>query len=113
MSVYHIVTINWWETNISVGLPAVVTGVTASGPAMSLSTATCEVLKVCGPLLEQHRDQIGLTFYRWPHICQYLFISIYIKETIRVCVHPVRKFFVRHTQLQKSLIRRIDSANKY
>ena len=76
MSVYHIVTINWWETNISVGLPAVVTGVTASGPAMSLSTATCEVLKVCGPLLEQHRDQIGLTFYRWPHIYQYLFISI-------------------------------------
>ena len=78
MSVYHIVTINWWETNISVGLPAVVTGVTASGPAMSLSTAVCEVLKVCGPLLEQHRDQIGLTFYRWPHIYQYLFISIYI-----------------------------------
>ena len=33
------------------------------------------------------------------------------------CVRPVREsvssFFVRHTSLQKSLIRRIDSANKY
>ena len=79
MSVYHIVTINWWETNISVGLPAAVTGVTASGPAMSLSTATCEVLKVCGPLLEQHRDMIGLTFYRClPHIYIYLYSYLFI-----------------------------------
>ena len=45
------------------------------------------------------------------------FTSNTIKETIRVCVRSVssfvRSFFVRHTQLQKSLIRRIDSANKY
>ena len=31
---------------------------------MALSSSTCGVLKVCGPLLEQHREQIGLTFYK-------------------------------------------------
>ena len=36
-----------------------------------------------------------------------------IKETIRVCVRSVSSFVLRHTSLQKSLIRRIDSANKY
>ena len=30
---------------------------------MSLSTDVINVLKVCKPLLEQHRDQIGVTFY--------------------------------------------------
>ena len=31
---------------------------------MALSSSTCGVLKVCAPLLEQHREQIGLTFYK-------------------------------------------------
>ena len=31
---------------------------------MGLSTATCDVLKICKPLLEENRNQIGVTFYK-------------------------------------------------
>ena len=31
---------------------------------MALSTATCDILKICKPLLEENRDAIGATFYR-------------------------------------------------
>ena len=31
---------------------------------MALSSSTCDVLKVCGPLLEANKDKIGLTFYK-------------------------------------------------
>ena len=31
---------------------------------MPLSTATCDVLKICKPLLEENRSQIGVTFYK-------------------------------------------------
>ena len=69
---------------------------------MSLSTATCEVLKVCGPLLEQHRDQIGLTFYRWPHIYQYLSI-IYSYLFISIHIYNVsRKLFSAHPELRNT-----------
>ena len=30
---------------------------------MALSQETCDILKVCKPLLEQHRDEIGTVFY--------------------------------------------------
>ena len=31
---------------------------------MSLSTETCNILKICKPLLENNRENIGLTFYK-------------------------------------------------
>ena len=31
---------------------------------MALSTTTCDILKICKPLLEENRDAIGATFYR-------------------------------------------------
>ena len=31
---------------------------------MALSKETCDILKVCKPLLEQHRDEIGTVFYQ-------------------------------------------------
>ena len=31
---------------------------------MALSTGTCDILKICKPLLEENRDAIGATFYR-------------------------------------------------